>query len=943
MCKSFNIFIFFVFLFSTEVSHSQIITTEKDSIKAVQLYNSGRELARDGFNTEAIDTLLACLDIRKRIFGETNYRRLATTYYLVGITYKNLGLYNLAIRFTEKAENAYIEVLEPGDIRMTNIYLNLGNIYRDKLDFNSALRYFNQMLKVYENQTIINKEDISRAYYSIAEINYLKTNYEEAIKISLNYLDQAGSDDKIDYYNLIAASNQQLGNIEEASTYYQKAINCYENEEDAVFEFLNYATFLIFSNKFDLAEETLNRIYSIIVKYESENGEDLSNYYQVMGYFFENKQIESNSIYSFEKQKHNNLLEAITWYNKALDAIRFPINIENLDINSANPISQMESLVILRAIADIFIQISEVFKGKNQVIYAESIYNSLDYYGVIGDLVQRYRKEISSDEGRIALAGIEQSNIIDIVEVSFKAYEINSNIENLEIAFKNAEQLKSSSVFDKLSAEMAAENSLIPDSLLEKERSINSLLTKYTETRNNSQDSENTEQLDLLIFKLREDRAEYHNFLETNFNDYYELKYSNNFLRIIDIQQKLKKDEVLIEYVLSETDSTTNLYTITISSNNYQFFKQNLDFKFIKDIEDVFQFMSSPRYLFTKNADSKKFCVSSHNLYNRLIAPIKNEIKDKKIIIVPDGKLNYVAFDALIESLPDTSSKINFVKLDYLLKKHIVNYAYSANLHFKFDKKSKTAKYNFLAFAPEYLNDSISINDQKISVPSLPGTQKEVNLISKKFKTSKFIKENATEINFRNNCEDHDMIHLAMHAYISDSIPSMSKFVFTQNYNTTNINEDGLVTAADIYNLKLNARLTVLSACNTGRGKLSKGEGVMSLARGFLYAGCPSIVMTYWEVEDNSGTQIINSFYRNIKRGKPKDESLQLAKIKYIENANPRMSHPHYWLGFVSIGDNSPLYRSYDFYFFGLLIFAIIGIILDQIVRLKKARNKLRA
>ena len=114
----------------------------------------------------------------------------------------------------------------------------------------------------------------------------------------------------------------------------------------------------------------------------------------------------------------------------------------------------------------------------------------------------------------------------------------------------------------------------------------------------------------------------------------------------------------------------------------------------------------------------------------------------------------------------------------------------------------------------------------------------------------------------------------------------------------------------------------------------------MSLALGFLYAGCPSIIMSLWEVEDESGTQIMTSFYKNLKKGKTKDESLRLAKLEYLESVNSRRAHPHYWLGFVSIGDNSPLYISYDFYFFILLILALSGIGIDQAIRIKKARKK---
>jgi CHAT domain-containing protein len=232
----------------------------------------------------------------------------------------------------------------------------------------------------------------------------------------------------------------------------------------------------------------------------------------------------------------------------------------------------------------------------------------------------------------------------------------------------------------------------------------------------------------------------------------------------------------------------------------------------------------------------------------------------------------------------------------------------------------------------------VVFENEKINLIPLPGVQREVDLIAKEVKTKVFKGNEASELNFRENSGDFEILHLAMHAFINDSLPAFSRFAFAQNNNETPEN-DGWLNTADIYNLDLNARLTVLSACNTGSGSLKEGEGVMSLARGFLYAGCPSIVMTQWEVEDNAGTQIMSSFYNYLKKGHPTDEALRLAKLAYLEEANPRMAHPHYWLGYISIGNTTPLFRSYDIYFFGLLIFAILGIAIDQFIRLRKSRK----
>jgi len=355
-------------------------------------------------------------------------------------------------------------------------------------------------------------------------------------------------------------------------------------------------------------------------------------------------------------------------------------------------------------------------------------------------------------------------------------------------------------------------------------------------------------------------------------------------------------------------------------------------------MEKTFRFLSDTEFMFTNNKQSKDYCIAAHNLYKDLIKPFENVIINKKLTIIPDGELSYIPFDALLTEMPDTSGLVQFQRLPYLIRKNTINYAYSANLLINYNPLKRNSKNRLLAFAPDYKSDTVTFEQGKLILMPLPGTQEEVDLISKEIKTNVFKGKQATEINFRKNYEDYDILHLAMHAFINDSLPAFSRFAFSQNSGASQKN-DGWLNTADIYNLDLNSRLAVLSACNTGSGVLRKGEGVMSLARGFIYAGCPSIIMTLWEVEDNAGTRIMTSFYRNLKKGKHTDNALRLAKIEYLENANPRMAHPHYWLSYVNIGNSSPLFKSYDYYFFILLIMAVIAIITDQLIRFKKHKK----
>lgn len=416
------------------------------------------------------------------------------------------------------------------------------------------------------------------------------------------------------------------------------------------------------------------------------------------------------------------------------------------------------------------------------------------------------------------------------------------------------------------------------------------------------------------------------------------MKYSGTAVHPDEVQDKLKNNEVLLEYVFNE-GSIPELYSFCISKNSVQFHRIDIDSSFISSLENTYRFMASPDYLFTTNARSRQFCAEAHKLYSQLLSPFADVIRNKKIIIVPDGKLNYLPFDGLLTAMPDTSGIVQFNRLPYLIFDNAVHYTYSAKLMFGFSHQRKRAKNRLLAFAPECKFDTVSIDNETFILAPLPGIQREVELISKIVKGQTFSGDRATEINFRQTCEGHDILHLAMHAFINDSLPAFSRLAFSQNEETSP-EDDGWLNTSDIYNLRLNARLAVLSACNTGSGGLKRGEGVMSLARGFLYAGCPALVMTLWDVEDDAATKIMHSFYKNLKKGRSTDKSLRSAKLSYLENANARMAHPHYWLGYLSIGNNHPLFASYDLYFFLILILALSGITADQFIRTRKDKKK---
>jgi CHAT domain-containing protein len=140
------------------------------------------------------------------------------------------------------------------------------------------------------------------------------------------------------------------------------------------------------------------------------------------------------------------------------------------------------------------------------------------------------------------------------------------------------------------------------------------------------------------------------------------------------------------------------------------------------------------------------------------------------------------------------------------------------------------------------------------------------------------------------------MVHFSTHGYLNEARPKFSGLVLS--LPRSELQEDGLLSAYEIFNLKLNADLVVLSACETGLGKEVKGEGLMSLTRAFMYAGTPSVVVSLWNVNDQSAADLMIRFYRNLQTGMTKGEALRQAQLETIRDNG----FPFFWAPFVLIG-----------------------------------------
>jgi len=216
---------------------------------------------------------------------------------------------------------------------------------------------------------------------------------------------------------------------------------------------------------------------------------------------------------------------------------------------------------------------------------------------------------------------------------------------------------------------------------------------------------------------------------------------------------------------------------------------------------------------------------------------------------------------------------------------------------------------------------------------TLPGAIEEVKTISNIMSGQHWIGRTASESSFKQNAGNFKILHLATHGLMDDKNPLLSELLF----NSDSIN-DGFLSINEIYNLKLNAELAVLSACNTGYGEVLQGEGNMSISRAFSYAGCPSVITSLWKVPDDITKKLMVSLYQNLSNNQSKGASLRGAKLAYLKTVDDSFNaHPYYWAGFVLMGDSHNIElkspnTSIVYWFLGFVfILSCIGIIRNKI------------
>ncbi len=715
---------------------------------------------------------------------------------------------------------------------------NLANLYRELGEFDRALHYYNEALAL--SRETGNKGDEAMHLGNIGTIHQTRKEYDKAL----------------DLYNKAIDLCQEVQNKKSESVFLG-----------------NIGEIYISLRKYNKADEYLKE--ALKIAQEISHKRMMASSHAKLGDLYMN--MKKYAI-------------AYTYFSKALKIAQ----------NINEPIGIMEANMGLS------VSYNQQNYYKKSLFYAEKAVKQ----------VETMRTSITTEEFK---TGFFAYNI----HVYDQALDVCSDLhakypeEKYDFrSFSIVEKAKARSLLDIMYQGKIFQNlSEIPDSIQHRlitceydiEKKYQELSNELNESKE-AQDKSFVLKLEEQLEDLKREKEKILDYLGKKFPHYYTL--TNPVIYTInDVQQKLLNDnQALIEYFVGDKD----IFMWIITKTEQEFITLNIS---KTDLENRLVAIS-PIFNKQKQILETKIDYRWANIRLDLLYQLYKDLLEtpaaaflnntKELIIVPDDILNYFPFEILVTHLQED-------EVIYLIEDYAISYAPSASLLNPDLKSVNKAKDNLLAMGNPYFKtekkksfwqqfDSI-IKYRAIfrgnNFQQLPDAEAEVKTIAKNFENPTVcIGKQANEKRFKQIASDFNIIHLATHFLVDDSQPMYSKIVLSQTDNEV---EDGLIETFEIYNMRLNADMVVLSGCNTGMGILKRGEGLMGISRAFLYAGVSSLIVSLWPVEDKSTSVLMDSFYQYLNKGYNKNRALQKAKIDLIQSKDYKKD-PFYWAPFVLIG-----------------------------------------
>ncbi|MEL6590025.1 MAG: CHAT domain-containing protein [Bacteroidota bacterium] len=549
------------------------------------------------------------------------------------------------------------------------------------------------------------------------------------------------------------------------------------------------------------------------------------------------------------------------------------------------------------------------------------------------DLIDSLKTDYADDADKQLLVG-ESYPIIELgLELVKELFAQQQDPQYLSAAYRMMEKSRAVALYQSLKTARAQDFAGIPADLQDEERDYRYRLNVLRDSLQQQADpAENPARLQRFQ-ALKQDYQQLIQRFENQYPDYYRLKYEQEILSLAEVQTRLLHPESsLLEYFVGDE----HVYLLDIRPDTLHFFQLTSSEALRTQIQ---AFRSGIYDYFVSDSAyddddylrlSERYADAAYWLYEQLFAPYQSERLSlpSELVIVPDGMLGYLPFGALLRAPSENASL--FQQHEYLLRSHAISYMPSASLWGEMtDQATLDGKGSLLAFAPIFSGESAGMRSSwirdSLALQALPYTAKELADIQTVFPADTFLNGRANLDHFHELAGQYRLIHLATHGVLNDADPDQSFLAFYPGEKRNG--NGGRLMLRDLYAMDIPAELVVLSACETGIGRFSRGEGLLSLARGFSYAGTHSLLATLWRIPDGEVNQdLLPNFYQALQEGATKVEAIRSAQLAQINEAfSDQMAHPFFWAAFTPIGDMRPLQKDGFLFWWGFLV-GLLGV-----------------
>jgi CHAT domain-containing protein len=761
--------------------------------------------------------------------------------------------------------------------KLARLYKKTGDLFESSRNFERSIELNRQL-----QRTRTLAEDFSDLSSVLSKINIQDRRADSVLQQSLDIYNRIDSlEAKAQVLNELGVLANYRGNVRASLEYLKQSLAVKSKIPG-----LNKQDFIIVINNIGACYQDLDitdsarLFFSRAVDYAILSGVSPAPYYANLGANYGGKDQYS---------------KALEYFQKALNSLDPMCSATDL---SANP---RISRVTPRLAEFTAFKAHSFHRRYNQLKDPNDLVNGLNTFMVALEMIDTLRFMYSFNSKPL-LSSDTKIHFFNALDIALDLYNLTGKKEYLNAAFQLSERNKSATLNEFLRTNQARAymGNIAPwikreDSIKQVINKIESDIIRISSEKGKPQDSvaikQNqvsslTDELKNIGINARQENP-----------DYFKMVYSNHGYQVESIQKLINPGEALVDYtVVNDRRLKQDYMAIMVLTRDTLFtFRDTLPGQFRTDIAAFRATITTP---FVDTRIFQEFTRLSYQMYRYFFEPIEKFRGIDKVILLPDEDLGFLPFESFVSDTIKPKGS-DFRRLSYLNRKYQITYISSHEQFYQFrSNPGRKAKSTIYAFAP-FVSKGVRIDSTDL-LP-LENTGMEARSIARYFKTKIYTNKEAGEETLRRAFQQEAVITLSTHGIMNLSQPMQSRLLLNPS------EPDGSLYLFEMLAIKIKSPLVVLNACNTGMGKLQPGEGILSIARGFQFAGVPTVITTLWPIDDQSSATVIKFFFQNLHDGMSQGEALMKARNNYIDQSEKATGAPYFWAGEVLIGDPGPL------------------------------------